>query len=147
MASARRGDVVDIAYACLLKQDGALVESATEAKPTRITVGRSEVATALDEAIVGMRPGEEKRLEATPELAYGRYRPDRTVVVRRAELPCLPALGMRLRISPEQGNSFDATITHVSQEEAVLDTNHPLAGRDVVFNVRLLRIVGPQCDV
>jgi FKBP-type peptidyl-prolyl cis-trans isomerase 2 len=138
---ARPGDVVEVVHACRLQHDGTLVESTTEDNPLRFTVGARDVPAALDEGVVGMRPGDEKRVEANPEHAYGRYRPDRTVVVPRTRLPHAPAVGMRLRVAPQEGEPFDATITHLSADEVVLDTNHPLAGRDVVFDVRLLRII------
>jgi FKBP-type peptidyl-prolyl cis-trans isomerase SlpA len=136
------GDEVVLRYE--LSADGAVVESDFGGEPVSVVQGAGQIPPGADEALLGMAPGEEKRLELPPEKAFGPRDPARvesTALSRLGKLasglkPGSKILGFR------DGKSETARVIEISGGRAVLDFNSPLAGKTVVYRVRVLS-VGP----
>lgn len=140
MPEAKQGDRVRVHYAGTL-DDGTPFDSSEGRAPLEFTVGAGDVIAGFDSAILGMAPGERKRVRIPADDAYGAHRRDLVMRLPRAELPASiePTLGQQLRLS--QGDHvLVVTISELDEEVVTLDANHPLAGKDLTFDLELVEI-------
>jgi peptidylprolyl isomerase len=141
MQPARSGDTVRVHYTGRL-DDGSVFDSSEGRAPLEFRLGGGQVIPGFENAITGMRPGEERTVTIPAEEAYGPRREELVLVVNRSELPeelQQPEVGQQLQMSQE-GESFIVTISDVRVEDVVLDANHPLAGEDLTFELQLVDI-------
>ncbi len=132
------GDTVVLRYE--LSADGVVVESDFDGGPATITQGAGDVPPGVDAALLGMAPGEEKRLELPPEKAFGPRDPARVESMTLAQLGPLAA-GLkpgRKIMGFRDGKSETARVLSIEGGKATLDFNSPLAGKAVVYRVRVL---------
>ena len=142
MAAAKKGDKVKVHYTGRL-EDGTVFDTSVERGPYEFTIGQSKIVPGFAEAVIGMKPGQSKTVEIPAKKAYGLHRKDMIAVIERSKLPAHlnPEIGQRLRIDQADGQKIPATVTEVSDSTVTLDANHPLAGKDLVFDIELLEIV------
>jgi peptidylprolyl isomerase len=141
MAVAKKGDNVKVHYTGRL-EDGTVFDTSAERGPYEFTIGQSKIVPGFAEAVIGMKPGQSKTVEIPAKKAYGLRRKDMIAVIERSKLPAQlnPEVGQRLRIDQADGQKIPATVTEVSDSTVTLDANHPLAGKDLVFDIELLEI-------
>lgn len=142
MTQAKAGDTVRIHYTGTL-DDGSVFDSSQGRDPLQFTVGSGEIIPGLDSAIQGMAQGEEKTVTVPSAEAYGPHDPAGRQEVPRAQVPDNIPLdpGTALQVSRADGSVIPVTVAEVTEEVVVLDTNHPLAGKDLTFQVALVEIV------
>lgn len=140
MEFAKSGDTVRVHYTGTL-DDGSIFDSSDGRDPLEFTLGSGQVIPGFDEAVSGMKPGEERRVTIAAPEAYGDRKDDLLITVERAQLPpdIAPEVGQQLQLSQE-GRSFVVTVADVNPESITLDANHPLAGEDLTFNLHLVSI-------
>jgi FKBP-type peptidyl-prolyl cis-trans isomerase 2 len=102
----------------------------------QFTQGKHELLPALEEALMGMKPGEQKRIDLTPDRAFGPYDESKKISVARTELPADVKPGTIL--TSRDGRPF--TLLELNDSAAVVDYNHPLAGKRLVFDVKVLKV-------
>lgn len=143
-ARVRPGDAVVLRYE--LSAGGAVVESDFDGDPVTIVQGTGQIPPGADEALVGMAPGEEKRLVLPPEKAFGPRDPARVELLPLSRLGKLAA-GLkpgRTIMGFRDGKPEEARVAAISGGRAALDFNPPLAGATVVYRVRVLSSdIGP----
>lgn len=141
MAEAKQGDTVRIHYTGTLT-DGETFDSSTGRDPLEFTVGAGEIIPGLEAAITGMAVGETKKVDVPADEAYGAHNPEAQQEVPRADIPDdIPLdLGTRLQVQTPQGQVMPVTVIKVTEEQVTLDANHPLAGKDLTFEVELVEI-------
>ncbi|MFK4766160.1 peptidylprolyl isomerase [Desulfobaculum sp. SPO524] len=142
MAQAKSGDTVRIHYTGTLA-DGSEFDSSRDREPLEFTLGAGAVIPGFDTAVGGMQPGESKSVTIPCAEAYGDYVDEAVAVVPRDQFPdhISPELGMALQIPQQEGSPVVVTITEISDESITLDGNHPLAGKDLNFEIELVEIV------
>jgi peptidylprolyl isomerase len=142
MTDARSGDTVRIHYSGTLS-DGSTFDSSQGREPLQFTVGSGEIIPGLDRAIEGMSVGETKTVTVHAADAYGDHNPDGVQSVPRAEVPDHIPLdpGTQLQVQTGDGRTLPVTVTEVTADAITLDANHPLAGKDLTFEVELVEIV------
>jgi peptidylprolyl isomerase len=142
MDSASRGQTVRVHYTGTLR-DGSVFDSSQNGEPLEFTLGSGEVIPGFDEAVLGMSVGDEKTVEIPVDQAYGPHRSELLLPLERNQLPdeMTPEVGQSLQMSDGR-QTFPVTIREVGSDTVVLDANHPLAGKDLVFVLTLLEIVG-----
>ncbi|MCU0855345.1 MAG: peptidylprolyl isomerase [Rhodobacteraceae bacterium] len=142
MTDARSGDTVRIHYSGTLS-DGSTFDSSQGREPLQFTVGSGEIIPGLDRAIEGMSVGETKTVTVPAADAYGDHNPDGVQSVPRAEVPDHIPLdpGTQLQVQTGDGRTLPVTVTEVTADAITLDANHPLAGKDLTFEVELVEIV------
>lgn len=133
----RPGDTVALRYE--LTVDGAVLESNFDGKPVSVVQGAGDVPPGVDAALPGMAPGEEKRLELAPERAFG---PRDETRVQTMPLTAFGALAAGLKPGKKvegfrDGKAETAVVLSTDGGKAVLDFNHPLAGKPVVYRLRV----------
>lgn len=141
MAKARQGDTVKVDYTGKL-EDGTVFDSSGNREPLEFTIGEGQVIPGFEEAVVGMAPGEEKTVKIPEDQAYGPRREDMVLEVDRGSFPpdLEPEVGQHLQMA--QGDRVTVvTVTEVSDSNVKLDANHPLAGEDLTFDIKLDEIV------
>ncbi len=141
MAQAKSGDVVTVNYAGKLK-DGTIFDSSVDGPPLQFTIGESKILPAFEKAVVGMKPGGSKIVKIPAAQAYGPYRRELLVELERNDFPGDVKLevGTRLRIPRSNGDLLLTTVTKVTESKVTLDANHPLAGKDLIFDIQLVEV-------
>lgn len=141
MANAKEGDTVKVHYKGLLK-DGTVFDSSYEREPLEFRIGEHRVIPGFEKAVVGMEPGESKKETIEADSAYGERRDDMVISVGREQVPSNiePEVGQRLQMSTPDGRQIPVVIAEVEEAHVKLDANHPLAGKDLTFELELVEI-------
>lgn len=141
MTEVKTGDKVRIHYTGTLS-DGEVFDSSEGRDPLEFTVGSGQIIPGLDAAMPGMSVGEKKTVDVPVDQAYGAVNPEARQAVPRADIPDDIPLepGTQLQVQTPQGQVMPVTVFEVSEEQVVLDANHPLAGRDLTFAIELVEI-------
>jgi peptidylprolyl isomerase len=139
---AKQGNTVEIRYTGQLP-DGHVFDSTEQKGPLRFTVGKHEVIPPVDRAVEGMQVGERKRVEVPMKEAYGPHRPELVLTVNASQIPdnITAHEGQQLTLTDDEGQVWRAFVTHRTENQVTLDANHPLAGKDLVFDLELSAIV------
>ena len=142
MAPVKHGDTVRVHYTGKLT-DGTVFDSSLNEEPLEFTLGEGQVIPGFEEAVIGMNPGQSKITKVRADKAYGAYREDMVMVLNRNQLPAhiQPEVGQQMEMRHEDGTAFIVTVMDVSESSVTLDANHPLAGKDLRFDIELLEIV------
>jgi len=141
MAAAQQGDTVKVHYTGKVK-DGEIFDSTDDREPLEFTLGEGLTITGFEEAIVGMEPGDSKTVDIPVNKAYGEPREDLVIDVAREQIPpeIEPEEGLQLQLNQPEGDELIVVVTDVNEETVTLDGNHPLAGKDLNFNIELVEI-------
>jgi peptidylprolyl isomerase len=142
MTQAESGDTVLFHYTGSLN-DGTVFDSSSGREPLRVTLGSGQVIRGVDEALIGMAPGEEKSVTLGEDEAYGPRRPELLHEVQREAIPPEVDLevGKQLEGRDTAGQRLRLTVVDVADDTVMLDANHPLAGQDLRFDLELVQIV------
>lgn len=113
-----------------------------ELGPLETVIGSEEIIPTLEQALVGMAPGESKTVHIAAAEAYGPRDEELMLAVDRKEFPAdiHPEVGQELEITDEDGEPFLVVVARVAEDEVILDANHPLADQDLTFDVTLVEI-------
>ena len=141
MASAKKGDTVAVHYTGTL-DDGTVFDSSRERDPLEFTLGSGQVIAGFDSAVEGLAEGESVKTKIECDKAYGKRNDDLILEAPRANIPDGVELevGRRLQARSQQGEVTRVTVTKVTDETVTLDANHPLAGKDLTFEIELVEI-------
>ncbi len=141
MTKAKAGDTASIHYTGTF-DDGETFDSSEGREPLRFTVGAGEIIPGLDKEIEGMEVGEKKTVKIAAEDAYGQHDPARLRAFPRSDIPENIPLepGIQLQMQTPDGQMMIVTVAEVTDDEVVLDANHPLAGKDLTFEVELVAV-------
>jgi peptidylprolyl isomerase len=142
MRQATNGDTVRVHYTGTL-DDGTEFDSSAEREPIEVTIGSGQVIAGFDQALVGMTEGEAKDVTLEPEGAYGEHEPQLVHVVERERIPPEIDLeiGTALLSNDQEGNRIRLVVVDLDDEKATLDANHPLAGKSLNFELKLVEFV------
>lgn len=141
MARIPPGSLVTVSYIGTL-DNGRIFHSTTDDEPLMFTIGGNQVFPALERAIAHMAPGETKNICIPAAEAYGPRLEDNIITVERS---CFPAdkiltVGQKLSIGFRGGKERVVRIMAISDSQVTLDGNHPLAGMDLTFALRLDKV-------
>ena len=141
MAQAKTGDTVKVHYTGTLN-DGSVFDTSEGREPLKFRIGGGQVIAGFDEALSGMEIGESKTVTIPADKAYGPHQQEMVMVVDRSKFPgeLEPQMGQQLQVGQPNGHTFMATVTAISGEEVTLDANHPMAGKDLTFELQLVEI-------
>jgi FKBP-type peptidyl-prolyl cis-trans isomerase 2 len=141
MAQVKNGDTVKVHYQGRFT-DGTEFDSSEGRSPLEFEVGSGHVIRGFDEGVVGMEQGEKKTIHIPAADAYGPSIPENVIEFPRTQFPpdMAPEVGMQLNLRSQDGQNIPVVVADVKDEIVVLDANHPLAGRDLVFDVELVEI-------
>lgn len=141
MTEVKNGDTVRIHYTGTLA-DGSVFDSSEGRDPLEFTVGSGQVIAGMDAGLPGMAEGDKKRLEIPSADAYGPLNPEARQAIPREGIPDdIPLeLGTQLQMQSPEGHVLPVTVVEVTESTVTLDANHPLAGKDLNFEIELVSI-------
>jgi FKBP-type peptidyl-prolyl cis-trans isomerase 2 len=142
MAQAKKGDTVRIHYTGKL-EDGTVFDTSDGREPLELTLGEGQVIPGFEEAVLGMNASDSKTTTIPSAEAYGPHRNEMVVEVDRGQFPpdITPEVGQQLQMQRPDGQKMVVAVTEVSESSVTLDANHPLAGKDLTFDIELVEIV------
>ena len=138
-AGVQAGDTVKVDY--WLTIGGEMIQTTEDSQPIAFTVGRGEVVPGFDSAVLGMSPGQEKSVTLTPDQAYGEIDQENIIETFSKDLPENITVGETITATDESGMTRLVTILEIKNDTALLDFNHPLAGKTLEFRIILVEIV------
>ncbi len=138
---AKDGDTVKVHYKGTL-EDGSVFDTSRGGEPLEFILGGGNLIAGFDKAVDGMQVGEIKTVNIPAEEAYGPHRDELVLVIERGKLPenLEPSIGQQLQMSQPDGGTVIAVVTDVSEGSITVDTNHPMAGKDLTFEIELVEI-------
>ena len=141
MEVAKKGNRVKVHYTGKL-QDGTVFDSSIEREPLEFVVGDGNMIKGFDKAVEGMQKGATVTTNIPAAEAYGERRPDMLVEVPIEQVPenISPQVGQQLSVQQANGQTMPVVVTAVTEEKITLDANHPLAGKDLTFEINLVEI-------
>jgi len=141
MAEVKSGDVVKVHYTGKLA-NGEQFDSSIGREPLEFTVGAGQMIAGFDAALPGMNVGDKKTINIAAKDGYGET--DETAIIEfpKENVPADMKLeiGQQLTLSNEQGQPFPVVVKEVKEEIVILDANHFLAGKELVFDIELVSI-------
>lgn len=143
MSTVKAGDKVKVHYHGKLTS-GETFDSSEGREPLQFEVGSGAVIKGFDEGVTGMIVGEKKTIQIPFMEAYGPHSAEMVIEMPKERFPqdMEISIGMPLHMSDGQGRQFQVTVTEIKEEVVMLDANHPLAGKDLVFDLELVEIEG-----
>ncbi|MEO7314903.1 MAG: peptidylprolyl isomerase [Ginsengibacter sp.] len=141
MSTAKKGDHVKVHYTGKLTS-GEQFDSSSNKEPLAFTVGAGQMIKGFDEAIPGMAVGDKKTINISPENAYGHQNKDAIIEFPKSNIPEDMKLekGMKLQLQNQDGQPIPVVVTEVKDDMVILDANHELAGKELVFDIELVEI-------
>jgi peptidylprolyl isomerase len=141
MTQAKRGDTVHVHYTGTL-DDGSVFDSSHDSEPIVFTLGAGEVIPGFETAIEGMSAGEKKTQRIEAGNAYGEHRDELVFQVSRDQMPedGDVEVGDMLRVGFPDGSTAAVQVAAIEGDSVTLDANHPLAGKNLTFELELVSI-------
>lgn len=141
MSVASKGNAVKVHYTGRLN-DGTVFDSSENRDPLQFTLGDGNMIKGFDAAVHGMQTGEEKSVTIPYLEAYGEKKDDMMMDIPKDQVPphIQPEVGMELSLQNQAGQPVPVKVVHVDEEKITLDANHPLAGQDLIFDIKLVEI-------
>ena len=112
--------------------------------PMEFVIGQGNLIPKFEEVVVGLEPGQSVKVRILADDAYGQRSDNLVAVIQRSELPAdvNPHVGDQMEVIMEDGTPMPVMVTEATDTSVTLDANHPLAGLDLNFEIRLVEIVG-----
>lgn len=136
----KQGDTVKVHYTGSLA-DGTVFDSSRDRDPLQFVTGKQMLVPGFEAAVMGREVGETIKVTFPPAEGYGDGDPELIFTVPRSEVPehITPTVGLQLQLSSDQGD-MDVVISAVGDDEIELDANHPLAGKELTFEIEIVEI-------
>jgi FKBP-type peptidyl-prolyl cis-trans isomerase 2 len=141
METAQQGNTVKVHYTGRLV-DGTVFDSSEGRDPLEFTIGSGMVIKGFDDGVTNMKIGEKKTVEIPVMDAYGLANPEMIMEFPKTQLPeDMPLeVGAMLQMSDQAGNVFPVVLAEIKEETVMIDANHSLAGKDLIFDLELVAI-------
>lgn len=141
MEGIREGDQVKVHYTGKL-QSGEIFDSSQGQDPLNLTIGQGKIIPGFEQALIGMKTGEKKTFDLTPDNAFGERKDELVHVINREQVPSDLKLevGMQLALEGKEQDPIPAQVVDLSESTVTLDTNHPLAGKSLTFEIDIVDV-------
>ena len=141
MSQVKNGDTVKVHYHGRL-EDGTTFDSSEGRTPLQFEVGSGMVIKGFDDGVLGMSAGEKKTIHIPANEAYGEKDDRLMIEFPRSQFPpdMKPEVGMQLNMQQQDGQTFTVVVSDVKDDVVVLDGNHPLAWKDLIFDLEMVEI-------
>ena len=138
----KAGSRVGIEYT-LTDEGGKVLDSNKGQEPFTYTHGERQIVPGLESALAGKRAGDVAKVTVKPEDGYGKVDPKAQIEVGRERVPPDIKVGSELTGRTANGDTRSVRVKEIKDQSVVLDMNHPLAGKTLLFDVRILSVEGP----
>jgi len=163
MAQAKNGDKVRVHYTGTL-EDGSIFDSSEDTEdmcgdecedegcgcgvahhdsPLEFVIGSGMLLPKFEAAVVGLEPGQSVTVKIAADDAYGQRAEEMVATIQRSEIPAdmNPQVGDQMEVVLQDGSPMPVMVTDATESAITLDANHPLAGQDLTFEIRLVEIL------
>jgi len=139
-AQIKEGDLVTFEYT-LTDHKGAQLDSSKGKDPLTYQHGKGNIIPGLEKQLTGMKPGQKKTVRVTPNEAYGPVNPDALQEVPKDKLPKQDLkVGDMFVAQDAQGQRIPVKVTQVNDKTVIVDFNHPLAGKTLIFDIKIVDV-------
>lgn len=137
----KNGSKVKVHYTGTL-DDGTVFDSSEQREPLEFTVGEGQVIRGFEDAVRDMSLNDEKTVTIKPQEAYGIRSKDLVMEIPRDKFPAEVNIevGGRLVLKSPEGQNVPAVVSEVKKDIIVIDLNHPLAGKDLTFKIKVVGV-------
>ncbi|MCX8481393.1 MAG: FKBP-type peptidyl-prolyl cis-trans isomerase [Sediminibacterium sp.] len=141
MQTAKKGDKVKIHYHGTL-ENGQVFDSSLERSPLEFELGSGMVIPGFDNGVMGMQLGEKKQIKIPFHEGYGPINEEMIFEYPKTNFPpeINPEIGVQLTMNSQDGQQFLVTVVEVKEAVVILDANHMLAGKNLIFDLELIHI-------
>jgi FKBP-type peptidyl-prolyl cis-trans isomerase 2 len=141
MNQVKENNTVKVNYTGKLS-DGQIFDSSEGKEPIEFTLGQGQLIPGFEKGLIDMKLNEKKTITIPKDEAYGDVNKDLIQEVKKTELPqdMAPEVGMGLVSKSPDGQEMNLMVVEVREETIVIDGNHPLAGKELVFDLEVLAI-------
>jgi len=138
----KKGDKIKVEYTGTLKDGTVFDSSEKQGQPLEFEVGAGQLIKGFDEAVVGMEKGEKKEITLEPTDAYGDKKDELIRELPKNQFPKDQEIkdGMFLAVGLPDGRQLPAQVVNVADDTITLDMNHPLAGKQLHFKLKVVEI-------
>lgn len=142
MSAAVEGNKVKVHYTGTF-DDGETFDSSQGQDPLEFEVGGGQVIPGFEQAVVGMKVGESKKVRVPETEAYGPHNPEMVIESDMAQFEegLNPQVGQQFQTEMDDGQPVLLTVIEVEGDKVTMDANHPMAGKDLNFEIELVEIV------
>jgi FKBP-type peptidyl-prolyl cis-trans isomerase SlyD len=139
-------DGMSVSFDYTLKDtDGKVIETSKGKTPLTYTHGQKKMIPGLEKQLTGMKVGDEKNVRVKPEEAYGPINKNAFQEVPKDKIPANGLkVGAMLASKTPDGQVIPARVAEIKEKTVVVDMNHPMAGKTLVFDVKILDIQPPS---
>ncbi len=138
----KTGDMVKVEYTGSLENGTIFDSSEIQGQPLEFRAGAGQMIKGFDEAVIGMKVGQEKTITLKPSEAYGERNEELVATIPRKELqderPIQP--GMMILVGKQGSQQIPALVTEANENNFTIDLNHPLAGKTLIFRIKVVDI-------
>ena len=144
MKTVQKGNAVKLHYKGTFTDGKVFDDSKKLGTPMRVLVGNSNLIKGFEKALIGMKEGQTKTINLTPDQAYGQVQEEAIVTVPKTAFPENFVFNQGALVSGNtpDGRELRAKIISIEDKQVVLDHNHPLAGKNINFEIELVEIEG-----
>lgn len=141
MNQVKENNTVKVHYTGKLS-DGQVFDSSEGKEPLEFTLGKGQIIPGFEKGLIDMKLNEKKTITIAKEEAYGDINDDLRQEVKKTQLPpdITPEVGMGLVSKSPDGQEMNLLVVEVREESIVIDGNHPLAGKDLIFDLEVVEI-------
>ena len=141
MNQVKENNTVKVNYTGKLA-DGQVFDSSEGKEPIEFTLGQGQLIPGFEKGLIDMKLNEKKTITVAKEEAYGDVNKDLIQEVKKTELPqdMTPEVGMGLVSKSPDGQEMNLLVVEVREESIVIDGNHPLAGKELIFDLEVVEI-------
>jgi FKBP-type peptidyl-prolyl cis-trans isomerase 2 len=142
MKQVGKNDSIKVHYTCTT-DDGLVFSSKETEKPLQFIVGQGSLLQPIEDGVVGMKLNEKKKIKIPRQQAYGEVQKELIQEIDKGLLPENVEVkeGLQLTSKQEDGSEMHFRVTKVMDKSVVIDGNHPLAGKDLEFEIELVEIL------
>ena len=135
----QNGNTVDVHYTGK-HTTGEVFDSSVGKAPLQFVIGSGQIIPGFENAVIGKNVGDKVTVNIPASEAYGELREDLIVKVPNDQLPGPVEVGMSLQAQAENGMPINVIVKEVNEDHAVIDGNHPFAGKELVFDIEVVSV-------
>lgn len=141
----KQGDKVKVNYTGTLN-DGSVFDTSEGKQPLEFVIGSQMVIPGFENAIKELEVGEKTKAHLSVEEAYGQHNPQLIQEVPVSNIPQGAEIGAQLQGQTQDGQPFIAVVTEINESVAKVDLNHPLAGKELNFEIEVVDVISQESD-
>ena len=135
----QNGSTVNVNYTGKLT-NGEVFDTSEGKEALSFTVGTGQIIPGFENAIIGKNVGDKVTVNISPAEAYGEIREDLYVKVTNEQLPGPVEVGQSLQAQGENGTPINVLVKEINEDHVIIDGNHPLAGKELIFDIEVVSI-------